>query len=201
MQAIRKEGLQLMSEGMLRHIKVSAIEDLRTLTPRPDDILLLTVKSQDTEAAARQLSNIYGPRTAIVLLQNAVSNEELLAQRFEQVYGGMVEVSGNYLSPGIVEHARNNLVVIGRYPEGVDGLAERITAGLTVAGFRVECHPQVINLKWWKLLLNVNNALLALLGCWLQKAHSNSNIYPLMADVMTESLRILQKANIHPQAP
>ena len=54
-QAIRKEGLQLMSEGV--------IEDLRAIKPRADDVLLLTVKSQDTEAAARQFSGIYGPRT------------------------------------------------------------------------------------------------------------------------------------------
>ena len=200
-QAIRKEGLQLMSEGVLRRIKVSAIEDLRSLKPRPNDILLLTVKSQDTETAGRQLGGIYGPGTSIVSLQNAVCNEEILARRFEQVYGGLVEFSGNYLSPGLVEHTRNNLVAIGRYPQGVDALAERITADLTVAGFRVECHPQVMNLKWWKLLLNVNNALLALLGCWLQKAHSDPNIYPLMADVMSESLRVLRKANIYPQAP
>jgi len=65
----------------------------------------------------------------------------------------------------------------------------------------VECHPQVMNLKWWKLLLNVNNALLALLGSWLQKAHSDPNIYPLMADVIGESLSVLRKANIDPQAP
>ena len=128
-------------------------------------------------------------------------NEEILARQFQQVYGGLVEFSGNYLSPGLVEHTRNNLVAVGRYPEGVDPVAERITADLTAAGFRVECHPQVMNLKWWKLLLNVNNALLALLGCWLQKAHSDPNIYPLMADVMGESLSVLRKANIHPQAP
>ena len=200
-QAIRKEGLRLMSEGVVRHIKARAIENLRELKPRQDDVLLLTVKSQDTEAAAKQLIGIYSPRTSIVSLQNAVRNEEILATQFQQVYGGLVEVSGNYLSPGFVEHTRNNLVAVGRYPEGVDSVSERITADLTVAGFRVECHPQVMNLKWWKLLLNVNNALLALLGCWLQKAHSDPNIYPLMADVMGESLSVLRKNNIHPQAP
>jgi len=200
-QAIRKEGLQLISEGVLRRIKVSAIEDLRGFKPRPDDVLLLTVKSQDTEAAAKQLSGIYGPRTAIVSLQNAVRNEEILARQFQQVYGGLVEFSGNYLRAGLVEHTRNNLVAVGRYPEGVDPVAERITADLTAAGFRVECHPQVMNLKWWKLLLNVNNALLALLGCWLQKAHSDPDIYPLMAEVMRESLSVLRKANIDPEAP
>jgi 2-dehydropantoate 2-reductase len=200
-QAIRKDGLQLISDGVLRRIKVSAIEDLRALKPRPDDILLLTVKSQDTEAAARQLSGTYGPTTAIASLQNAVRNEEILARQFQQVYGGLVEFSGNYLSSGFVEHTRNNLVAIGRYPEGADATAERIAADLSTAGFRAECHPQVMNLKWWKLLLNVNNALLALLGCWLQRAHSDPDIYPLMADVMGESLGVLRSANIHPQAP
>jgi 2-dehydropantoate 2-reductase len=200
-QAIRKEGLQLLSEGVRRLIKVSAIEDLRAMRARPDDVLLLTVKSQDTEVAAKQLSGIYGPTTAIVSLQNAVRNEEILARQFQQVYGGLVEFSGNYLSPGFIEHTRNNLLAVGRYPEGVDPVAERIAADLTTAGFRVECHSQVMNLKWWKLLLNVNNALLALLGCWLQKAHSDPSIYPLMADVMGESLIVLRKANIHPKAP
>jgi 2-dehydropantoate 2-reductase len=200
-QAIRKEGLQLLSEGVRRLIKVSATEDLRAMKARPDDVLLLTVKSQDTEVAGKQLSGIYGPTTAIVSLQNAVRNEESLARQFQPVYGGLVEFSGNYLSPGFVEHTRNNLVAVGRYPDGVDPVAKRIAADLTTAGFRVECHSQVMNLKWWKLLLNVNNALLALLGCWLQKAHSDPSIYPLMADVMGESLSVLRKANIQPQAP
>jgi len=62
-QAIRKEGLQLMSEGVPRRIKVNAIEDLRAIKPRADDVLLLSVKSQDTEAAAKQFSAICGPRT------------------------------------------------------------------------------------------------------------------------------------------
>jgi len=180
-QAIRKEGLQLISEGALRRIKVSAIEDPREIKPRSDDVLLLTVKSQDTEAAAKQLGGIYGSRTSIVSLQNAVRNEEILAGQFQAVYGGLVEFSGNYLSAGLVEHTRNNLVAVARYPEGVDPVAERIAADLTAAGFRVECHLRVMNLKWWKLLLNVNNALLALLGAWLQKAQSDPNIYPLMA--------------------
>jgi 2-dehydropantoate 2-reductase len=200
-QAIRKEGLRLMSEGVLRRIKLSAIEDVRGIKPRSDDVLLLTVKSQDTETAAKQLSGVYGPRTSIVSLQNAVRNEEILATQFQQIYGGLVEFSGNYLSAGLVEHTRNNLMAVGKYPEGVDPISERIAADLSVAGFRAECHPQVMNLKWWKLLLNVNNALLALLGCWLQKAHSDHNIYPLMADVMGESLGVLRKASIHPQAP
>ena len=73
-----------MSEGVLRRIKVNAIEDLRAIKPRADDVFLLTVKSQDTEAAAKQFSGIYGLRTPIVSLQNAVRNEEILARRFLQ---------------------------------------------------------------------------------------------------------------------
>ena len=119
-QAIQKEGLQLMSEGVLRRIKVNAVGDRRAIKPRGDDILLLTVKSQDTEVAAKQLSGIYGSKPPMVSLQNAVRNEEILARQFQQVYGGLVEFSGNYLSPGFVEHTRNNLVAVGKYPQGVD---------------------------------------------------------------------------------
>ena len=127
-QAIRKEGLRLISGGIVRRVKVNVAEDLRALKPRQDDILLITVKSQDTETAAKHLSGTYGPQTMVVSLQNAVRNEEILARRFERVYGGLVEFSGNYLSPGIVEHTRNNLVAVGRYPQGVDEMAARITA-------------------------------------------------------------------------
>ena len=64
-QAIRKEGLRLMSEGVLRCIKLSAIEDIRGIKPRPDDVLLLTVKSQDTEAAAPNLDRFTPKRCAV----------------------------------------------------------------------------------------------------------------------------------------
>src|SRR5688572_3370087 len=62
-QANRTEGLRLMSEGVVKHIKARAIENLRELKRRQDDVLLLTVKSQDTEAAAKQLIGVYSPRT------------------------------------------------------------------------------------------------------------------------------------------
>jgi ketopantoate reductase len=84
-QAIRKEGLQLMSQGVLRYIKVRAVERLRELKPRQDDVVLLTVKAQEAEAAAKQLSGLYSSRTSIVSLQNAVSNEEILARQFQHV--------------------------------------------------------------------------------------------------------------------
>jgi 2-dehydropantoate 2-reductase len=200
-EAIRRDGLHLISKGMLRRIKVNSAESVRALKPRPDDILLLTVKSQDTARAAEELSTVYGSGTAAVSLQNAIRNEEYLANRFERVYGGLVEFGANYLNPGIVEFTRGNLLAIGKFPEGVDAVAERVASDLGAAGFRVDCHPQIMGLKWWKLAFNVNNALLAMLGCWLQKAHSDPNIYPLMAEVMSETLLVLRKANIRTEPP
>ncbi|MBM3801738.1 MAG: 2-dehydropantoate 2-reductase [Acidimicrobiia bacterium] len=200
-EATRRDGLQLISRGVLRRIKVSATESLRDLRPKPDDILLVTVKSHDTAQAAEELGAIYGSGTTVVSLQNAIRNEEFLANRFERVYGGLVEFGANYLSPGVVEYTRGNLLALGKFPEGVDTVAERIASDLMAAGFRVYCHPRIMRLKWWKLAFNVNNALLALLGCWLQQAQSDPETYPLMAEVMSETLLVLRKANIHPEAP
>ena len=200
-EAIRRHGLQLRAEGRLRRIKINAVDNLSKLKPKAEDRLMLTVKAQHTADAARILATVYLPTTPIVALQNAIRNEGILATRFQCVYGGLVEFSANFLEPGIVEHTRNNLVAIGKFPQGFDSVADTLATDLEKAGFRVERSENVMDIKWWKLVLNTNNALLALLGCWLQKGQSDPEIYPLMADVMEESLRVLQRAGIHPQAP
>jgi 2-dehydropantoate 2-reductase len=200
-QAIRKDGLKLKVKGEIRRIKIDAIEDLSGLTPKADDRILVTVKSQHTAAAVESLSRAYTPQAPVVALQNAICNEETIAARFESVYGALVEFCGNFLEPGTVEQTRNNLIGVGKFPDGFDSVAASVCQDLGEAGFQVERDEKVMELKWWKLVVNTNNGLLALLGSWLQKGFSDPEIYPLMADVMQESFQVLEKAGIHTRPP
>ena len=162
---------------------------------------LVTVKSGDTASAAEVLSKVYKGDRPVVSLQNAVCNEEILAQRFQSVYGGLVEFCGNFLSPGVVEHTRNNFLAVGKFPQGFDAVAESMANDLSAAGFRVECCERVMAVKWWKLVLNLGNSLLAILDFWLQRAQVDPEVYPLMAEVMDEGLVVLRKAGIEPRSP
>jgi len=125
----------------------------------------------------------------------------MIAARFQSVYGGLVEFCGNYLEPGTVEQTRNNLLGVGKFPNGFDKVADSVARDLEKAGFQVQRDERVMELKWWKLVVNTNNGLLALLGSWLQKGFSDPEIYPLMADVMQESFQVLQKAGIRARPP
>src|SRR5436305_4440878 len=92
-EAIRRDGLQLRAQGQLRQIKINAVDDLAKLQPKTEDRLVLTVKAQHTGDAVRTLATVYLPTAPIVALQNAIRNEEILATRFQCVYGGLVEFS------------------------------------------------------------------------------------------------------------
>jgi 2-dehydropantoate 2-reductase len=200
-EAIRRYGLQLKSQGVTRQIKIDALSDVTSMKPGPEDRLLVTLKTQQTKAGAAELARLLPPDTPVVSFQNAVRNEEILASHFHCVYGGLVDFSGNFLKPGCVEHTRNDLIALGGYPSGFDSMAASMADDLVKAGFRVERNERVMEIKWWKLVLNANNALLAVLDCWLQKAFSDPEIYPLMAEVLEESLKVVQSAGITPSPP
>jgi len=59
-------------------LKVSAVTSPGEIDFRPGDVLLLTVKSQDTDAALRDLHNVEKD-IPIFCLQNGVRNEETAA--------------------------------------------------------------------------------------------------------------------------
>jgi 2-dehydropantoate 2-reductase len=200
-EAICREGLELKSKGLFHRVRVNAKSDLSEIRPRDDDRILVTVKTQQTEAAVEQLTQVFPRNTPVISFQNAVRNEKFLSCSFDRVYGGLVDFSGNFLKPGCVEHTRNDLLALGNFPDGFDSLAENIAGDLEQAGFRVERSGDIMAIKWWKLILNTNNALLAILDCWLQKSVSDPEIYPLTADVLAESFNVVKQAGIRPRPP
>jgi len=200
-QAILRDGLHVRFLEEDCSLEIKAVSDPADIRPNGSDRLLLSVKTQQTEAAAGRLAAVFPGKTPAISLQNAVRNEEILARHFQDVYGGLVDFSGTFVEPGRVVHTRNNLMAIGKFPQGLDPLAQSVAADLQHAGFQVEQSENVMAIKWWKLILNTTNALLAILDCWLQKALSDPEICSLMAAVFEESLRVVRKAGIKLEAP
>lgn len=200
-EAIRTGGLELHHLGVVRRIHLPALDSPFQVKPAATDRVLVTLKAQQTASEVETMEKAFLPEVPIVSFQNAVHNEEILAGFFSRVYGGLVDFSGTYVKPGVVYYTRNNILAIGNYPSGFDSAAESIAQDLERAGFQADRSADIMALKWWKLIINSNNALLAILDCWVQKAHSDPAIYPLVADVLEESYRVLAKAGIQIQAP
>jgi 2-dehydropantoate 2-reductase len=133
-----------------------------------DDVVLLAMKSQDTGSALRELGGLVDPEVAVVCAQNGVETERLALRWFARVYGMFVWVAAEYLEPGVVRAfavpPQLGVLDLGRVPNGTDECALRIASDLQAAGFAARVDAQIMRWKYGKLLLNLANAIEALLG-------------------------------------
>lgn len=195
--AVNRDGLVVRSRnGDRRVTNLSAVTSPSAVTPRPDDVILLTVKTAQTEAAVQGLREVFDETTPIFCLQNGVRNEELAARRFMRVYGGMTGLSATLVEPGIVAQTLELRLAIGNYPLGCDEIGIAVAADLARAGFKATTHERVMAIKWSKLILNLNNATLAIIDCWVQLGRVTPAIAHFMADVQEEGLHVLETAGI-----
>ncbi|HEX6683330.1 MAG TPA: 2-dehydropantoate 2-reductase N-terminal domain-containing protein [Candidatus Limnocylindrales bacterium] len=161
LEAMRDKGLRLVSPDGDAVRRIEAVGGPEEIGWRHDDVVLMAMKTQDTEAALVRLP----PGVAVVSVQNAVANERMMLRHFDGVYGVCVMFPTSHLEPGVVVvHSTPvpGILDIGRFPSGVDDRAEAIAAAFRRAGFRSEPQPDIMRLKYTKLLMNLGNAVEAL---------------------------------------
>ncbi|MEU9979041.1 2-dehydropantoate 2-reductase N-terminal domain-containing protein [Streptomyces sp. NPDC051014] len=171
--AARGLHLRLPDGGLTYHLPaVPGPAPLGELTAR--DVLLLTVKVQDTEAALADWSAapVAGGGTAaerlpLVCLQNGVESPRLAMRRFRHVYAACVWLPSTFVEPGVISAYGapcSGVLHLGRYPHGVDDVVRGIARDLRASRFDVPVVPDVARWRYAKLLSNLNNAVEAVSG-------------------------------------
>lgn len=156
-QAVRARGLRLQTASFDEIIPVAA--DTEAAAARGADVVLVCVKSGDTETAGRALAPHLGPHTAVLSLQNGVDN----AQRLAQVLGRpvvpvVVYVAAGVEAPGHVRHHGRGELVMAPFAQ-----AAAVQAAFGHAGVAVSVSPAVPQALWTKLAINcAYNALSAI---------------------------------------
>ena len=168
LRAIQERGLRLLTPEQSLELPIPAVGHPSEIEFTADDVVIMAMKTQDTEGALEDLEAAVGEvEPAIVCAQNGVENERRALRRFARVYGMVTRLPGTFLEPGVVEnHATpvGGLLDLGRYPQGSDALAEQISADLRAAGFNSRTESNVMRWKYAKLIRNLNNGLVACLG-------------------------------------
>ena len=198
--SINSKGLLLKDRDGDHTIHVKAVESLRGLSLGKHDLILLSTKSQDTAGIIAELSERAFAELPIFCFQNGVRNEEIAARFFTHVYGVLVNIGGRFLAPGEVVHYASRAVTMGCYPQGLDERLQAVSQALTAAGCAVTLSPQVMAVKWSKLIINLCNAFYALTGLSIPEAHRLKDSRSYMADIMQEGLRVLDAAGIDYEA-
>lgn len=167
LDTIQRRGLALKTPHESLRLNIPAVGHPSRLSFGEHDVVLLCMKSQDTEQALRDLYQAAGDTLPVVCAQNGVDNERMAARRFRHVYGMVVWMPGTSLEPGLVlNHAVpvGGILDAGRYPGGVDERITQVTAALSHSGFSARPEPDIMRWKYTKLLSNVQNALQAACG-------------------------------------
>jgi 2-dehydropantoate 2-reductase len=159
------------------------------------DLILVTVKSGDSVAAAQAILQ-HAPATALVLsCQNGVGNVELLRSHLPslQVLAAMVPFN-------VAETADGTL------HRGTEGqLMAEAALALNVwqpdferARLPLQLRSDMQAVQWGKLLLNLNNSVNALADQPLRQQLSQRDYRRCLALLIEEALQVLQHANIRP---
>ncbi|MGQ0832239.1 MAG: ketopantoate reductase family protein [Microthrixaceae bacterium] len=189
--AIAATGLLLRSPDDEVRLAIPVVGHPGALALTDDDVVLLAVKGQDTPAALDALA-AGPPELAIACLQNGVDNERQALRRTSRVYAVPVMCPATHLEPGVVDASSapvTGILDVGRYPSGVDEIAEALAAAFSASTFSSIADPTVMRFKWSKLLMNLGNALEAACG----PIGRESELYAAARD---EGRRVLDAAGI-----
>jgi 2-dehydropantoate 2-reductase len=159
-------------------------------------IVLVTVKSADTEAMADIIASHAPSDAVIVSLQNGVGNAAVLRRRLpgRRVLGGMVPFNVMALGQGRFHRATSGDIVIAQDRAHT---AEQ----LSVPGLTIRPTDNIDGVQWGKLLLNLNNALNALADLPLRRQLSSRPWRRLFADQLAEGLAAIRAEGIKPVSP
>jgi 2-dehydropantoate 2-reductase len=188
-------GLSLTDlSGLQAHIALGSL-DIETEADFLCDagLVLLTVKSGDTEAAAQKIAALTAPEVPVVSLQNGVDNPGVLRSSLGQdrVLAGMVEF--NVVNKGKACFHRGTSGAVA-----IEAGRPDIERALAVPGLRIVPAANIAGIQWGKLLFNLNNGLNALSNIPLQKQLQNRAWRQLLASQIAEALAILEAAGVRP---
>lgn len=158
--AIRDRGLTLRTARGTDVIDVEAVTSIADVTPRQDDVVMITAKTQDTPAIHAALFD-WNPNVPVVCATNGVEHERMALRRFRRVYGMVVQLPSQFETAGEVTALwapANAILDIGCYPSGLDDLAVSLAATLDAAPLlSSEADADVMTKKYAKLLVNLGN--------------------------------------------
>jgi 2-dehydropantoate 2-reductase len=102
--SIKKNKLIIKGKTNLK-VKINAKETVDDLKFKPD-ILILTVKSYDTEHAILQVKNIISENTIVLSLQNGLDNIDKIRKyiSFEKIIVGVTTHGAFFSKPGIIRN-------------------------------------------------------------------------------------------------
>jgi 2-dehydropantoate 2-reductase len=194
LEALRKNGLTIenKTQGDIHIPGVKVTDDPASLGTA--DLVILSVKLWDTEAAAQAIRPIVGPHTGVLSLQNGVVKDDILRRFFDpaQVMGGVCYVATHIARPGVVEQVGSmQRIVVGEYDGRKSQRAQALYEALAQSGVAAELSSDVRRAIWEKYVFLVGlSATTTTMRSTIGPIRENPRTRAFLHDIMREVVAV-----------
>ncbi|MCK9378050.1 MAG: 2-dehydropantoate 2-reductase [Syntrophobacterales bacterium] len=191
-EQITTRGLAL--DGIWGEFQVGPVAPL-SASAAEFDVILLCVKSFDTQEACRRVRGLLAPRGLIVSVQNGLGNLEIIAREFgpARTIGARVIFGAQIIRPGLarVTVYAEPVLVGAMAPDFSHPSLDRLAADLNAAGIPTLKVDNILTHLWGKVLYNCAlNPLGAILGAPYGSLGDNLHTRELMRLIIEEIYRV-----------
>jgi len=183
-EAIQRDGLFLERSDFQGYVRSDA--DVHIEAVRKAAIVMLCVKTVDTESAAVALAPHVGDGAILVSLQNGVDNVERIRRATGiDAVPAVVYVAVEMTGPGRVTHSGRGDLIIGELLSSTrrPGRLEHVEALFTLAGIPCRVSDNIAAELWTKLVINCAYNAISALG---RARYGLIKDNPLTRDVMRQ---------------
>ena len=200
-EALNTSGLEMDCKAFHETVKVKASSDLSAL--KDADLVLLSVKSLDTERTLTDIKSVLPSKAVILSLQNGVANIDIASKIITNlVYAAVVYVAAGMIGQTTMKHHGRGELLVGNLgiasPDDDRNLTEicRLFEGI---GVPCLIAPQIKRDMWLKFLVNCSfNAISGIGQISYGEMVKSPEIVKLIEEIIKEFLVIaaLEDVNI-----
>ncbi|MBU3561150.1 ketopantoate reductase family protein [Polynucleobacter hallstattensis] len=198
--ALNASGLELDCKTFHETVKVRASSDLSVLSDA--DLVLLSVKSLDTERTMADVKSILPSKALILSLQNGIANIDIASKIVANpVYAAVVYVAAGMVGHRTMKHHGRGELLIGDMKEsalGDEQNLKEICKLFEVADVPCTISPQIKREMWLKFLVNCSfNAISGIGQISYGEMVKSPGIVNLIEEITREFLAIAALENVN----
>jgi len=201
MEKIRRDGLLITGiwgEHLIKELDVYT--DVSQLKNKSFDLIILTVKSYDTESAAKEIKNLLKLHTVVVHLQNGLGNAETLLKYIpeDRLITGRVIFGAEIEEPGKVKVTVSaDETVLGSIGNVPESKVKEIAEIFNKAGIPTRTTNEIEKYLWAKVLYNCAlNPLASLLEVPYGVLAENPNTRKIMDQIIEEIYEVGKRMGV-----
>lgn len=194
---LKKDGISIEGISGNHHVDIDITDDPKDIGV--SDLVIVCVKSYDTEDAIRRARPLLGDNTQVLTLQNGVGNLQILEEIAgeDRVIGGVTNQGANVVEWGHIVHAGKGDTVIGRKDKKILGPIREVANILNRAGFQTKISKDIDSIIWSKLIINVGiNALTAIARLNNGRILEFDGLKDIMKQAVSEAVKVVKRRRI-----